>query len=428
MADEKSGPVKPPVLDLKARPAESKPASKPDTAKPDMSKPDTAKPDAAKPDKPATASAAPKPAEPAKPAESVTKPNAAPAAAAERPSPVLAMLGGGVIGLAAAYGLAWAGLWPAPPTPALQPDPRIAQLQVAIPELQTVTQTTQSELAALNQRIGSLETAAPAAGDAAQAPAVDLGAVEADIAALTARVEALGNAAPAGSSDEDLAALRSELSGLSGRVDELGARLGTTEASLQTLNASVADTKAALAEQPADIGAVLQLPLVLSGFEAAFASGRPYETELAALRSAVPNVVVPTAIANSATSGLPRADVITTRFAQVVPDMLAVRPVKANADWQDTAADWFRSVIALRPTGEVEGDDPEAVVARLEAAIGRRDFAAAQTLLASLPAPMVTAAADVPAMVAAQAEASRFLDSLRAEALQGTSGTIGATP
>ena len=423
MADEKSGPVKPPVLDLKARPAETKPASKPDTAKPDPSKSESPKPE-----KPAAASVAPKPAEPAKPTESAARVKVTPPAAVERPFPVLAMLGGGVIGLAAAYGLAWAGLWPSTPAAPLPADPRLAQFQAAIPELQTVTETTQSELAALNQRIGSLETAAPTASATAPAPAVDLGAVEAEIAALAARVDALGSAAPAGGSAEDLATLRSELSGLSGRVDELGARLGTTEASLQTLGTSVADTKATLAQQPADIGAVLQLPLVLSGFEAAFASGRPYETELAALRSAVPNVAMPTAIANGATSGLPRADVIATRFAQVVPDMLAVRPVKADADWQDTAADWFRSMIALRPTGEVEGDDPEAVVARLEAAIGRRDFAAAETLLASLPAPMVSAAADVPAMIAAQAEASRFLDGLRAEALQGTSGTIGATP
>ncbi|KKB85652.1 hypothetical protein VW29_06420 [Devosia limi DSM 17137] len=432
MADEKSGPVKPPVLDLKARPAAAKPASKPDTAKPDAAKPDTTKSEslqseAPKREKPAAASAAAKPAEPAKPNESAAGAKTPPVAA-ERPFPVLAMLGGGVIGLAAAYGLAWAGLWPSAPAAPLPADPRLARFEAAIPELQTVTETTQSEMAALNQRIGALETAGSAADAMAPAPAVDISAVEAEIAALAARLDGLSSAAPVQSGVEELAALRTEMSGLSSRIEELGARLGTTEASVRTLDTSVADTKAALAEQPADIGAVLQLPLVLSGFEAAFASGRPYEAELAALRSAVPDAVVPTIIANGAATGLPRADAIAARFAQVVPAMLAMRPANPDSDWQGTVTDWFRSMIALRPTGAVEGDDPEAVVARLEAAIGRRDFATAETLLGSLPAPMASAAADVPAMIAAQAEAGRFLDSLRASALAGSSGSVGATP
>ena len=99
--------------------------------------------------------------------------------------------------------------------------------------------------------------------------------------------------------------------------------------------------------------------------------------------------------------------------------MLAGRPVAEDASWQDGALDWFRSAIALRPTGEIEGDTPEAVMSRLEGAIARRDFVTAETLLASLPAPMLAAGEDVPALVAEQAEAARFLDGLRASALSG---------
>jgi hypothetical protein len=58
-------------------------------------------------------------------------------------------------------------------------------------------------------------------------------------------------------------------------------------------------------------------------------------------------------------------------------------------------------------------------MSRLEGAIARRDFIAAETLLAALPAPMLAAAGEVPALVAAQADAARFLDTLRARALAG---------
>jgi hypothetical protein len=99
--------------------------------------------------------------------------------------------------------------------------------------------------------------------------------------------------------------------------------------------------------------------------------------------------------------------------------MLAGRPVDATAQWQDGALDWFRSAIALRPTGEIGGESPEAVMSRLEGAVARRDFTSAETLLASLPAPMLAAGGDVPALIGTQAEAAHFLETLRASALSG---------
>lgn len=383
----KSGAVKPPVLDLKAR--ETSASAGPD------------RPEA----KPADGTATTKPRAADKPATAV---------APQRGFPVAATLAGGALGLAAAYGLAWFGLWPTTPVPAPPADPRLTSFATAIPELETVTQTTQAELATLNQRIGALETAEPAAA-APTAEPIDLSTIEADIAALAQRIDSVS--APA--TDTGLDALRTDLAALNARLDELAARLGTAEAGLRDLDTTVTETSATLASQPNDIGAVLQLPLILSGFETAFATGRPYETELSALRAAVPAAEIPTAIANNAAAGLPRPDIIASRFAEVLPAMLAGRPVDAAAQWQDGALDWFRSAIALRPTGEIEGDGPEAVMSRLEGAIARRDFVSAETLLASLPAPMLAAGGDVPALIATQAEAARFLEALRASALSG---------
>ena len=388
-AETKSGAVKPPVLDLKARETAGEQAK-------------------------AGASATPTPDKPSeRPAD---KPRSTPVAEPARPGFAFgAALAGAALGLAAAYGLAWFGLWPAAPQPAPAADPRLAQFAAAIPELETVTQTTQSELAALNQRIAALETAEPPAPAPTGAP-VDLSAIEAEMAALAERVDALP-ATPA--EPVDVSALTAELATLSARLDEVAARVGTAEAGLRDLDTAVSQTTATLAEQPSDIGAVLQLPLILSGLETAFAQGRPFEAELAALRAALPDAGVPTAIANAAATGLTRPDVIARRFDEVLPAMMAGRPADPQAQWQDGALDWFRSMIALRPTGEVEGDTPDAVMSRLEGAVARRDFVAAQDLMQSLPEPMRLAAGDVAPMIAAQAEASGLLDTLRAQALTG---------
>lgn len=397
----KSGPVKPPVLDLKARPAETKPASKAEPKKPEPTKSFDDRP---------------------KPAEATAAKPVTPSPARSRPATGLAFgaaIAGGVIGLGAAYWLAAAGLWPTTPAPAPTPDPRIAQFGSAIPELQTVTDTTQSELATLTRRVATLEAAPAPASSAPAVAATDLGPLESQLAALSTRLDSLA-AEPAAATDTTaIEGLRTEIAGVTTRLDELGARIGSAEANLRTLDTTVAATSETVARQPTDIGAVLQLPLILSGFEAAFASGRPYETELASLRAALPNASVPTDIANAASTGLPRPDVIAQHFADVLPAILAGRPAEPNAGWQDGAVDWFRSAIALRPTGEMEGDTPEAVVSRLEGAIARRDFAAAQTLFAALPAPMLAAAGEVPKLVTQQASAASFLETLRTQALSG---------
>lgn len=424
--EARPGAVKPPVLDLKAR-AVGAEAVKPEPSKSDAGTAGaTSAASAAGASKPAGANAPgtgatgssasadrPKPGD-----KSTEKPK--PKAVVEESSGFGfgAALVGGLLGLGAAYGLAYAGLWPTPPAPVAVADPRLADFGKAIPELETVTQTTQSELATLNQRIAALEQAEPAVAPEAAAP-LDLGGVQSDIAALSARVDSLAEAPATAANSGAVDALRGDFTALGGRIDELAARVGTAEASLRTLEGTVSETSATLAKQPGDIGAVLQLPLILSGLETAFATGRPYETEIATLRAAAPKADIPTLIANQAAQGLTRPDVIAREFDAVLPAILAGRPSDPDAQWQDGALDWLAGAIALRPTGEIDGDTPDAITSRLIGAVERRDFASAQSLLESLPPAMQAAAGDVPALIAEQAQAEAFLQSLRNSALSG---------
>lgn len=410
MTDNKGGPVKPPVIDLSAREG----AAKPETAKAQKSGPTQAKePEAAKPQ------------EKAADAPTAVAPPAAESGASGG-AIALGVVGGGVLGLAAAYALAWSGLWPAPSMDLRLAElarslPQIRQMITGVPDMQTAIAETVAGIDGLDERIAALESrpvpdAAPAiaAGETAASP--DLSAIEEQIAALSGRLDALEVPADGGDT-QGLAALRGSLDTLAAQVSTLETRLGAHEAQLTELGETVGTTQATVAAQPQDLGAAVRLPLVLSALEAAFESGRPFSAEIDAFTRAAPETDVPQTLLDVAGTGLPRAEAVERAFAEALPAVLAGRPSDPGADWQEATLDWFRSALALRPVGDVAGDSPEALAGRLEAAISRDDFIAADELLAALPEPMRQASGDVPRLIALRADAARLLEAARREAL-----------
>lgn len=393
-AAAKTGPVKPPVLEGTARPA--------GTGKPG---------DASTTEKPAEKSAA----------STTSKPTTPSTAARSRVDDHeessggawLAGILGGVIGLGAAYGLAWFGLWPQVQQAPAPADPRLAQFATAIPELETVTGTVQDELSTLTARVGTLE-ASLAEAPVATAPGTDPALAE-QLAALSARLDAL-DAAPGNTVDADtLAGMQSALEAVQSEMSATATQLNAARQQIETLSRNADESTGAEA-------ATMRLPLIFSSLESAFAAGRGYETELAALRQALPETMVPEAIAGRAASGLPRPDDVERQLVAVLPDMLAGRPVNAGANWQDATTDWFRGLIAMRPAGAIEGDGADAIIARLEAAVAQRDFATAEAELTALPAPMRDAAGALADDIASLAAAETFLTQLRARALTGENG------
>jgi hypothetical protein len=395
---EKSGPVKPPVLEGKARPV----GATSSTDKSSGATVETGKPQSG----PKTPPPGPKPTEQSRSEQAGTG------------APWLAALGGGLLGLAGAYGLAWFGLWPAPPQTPPAADPRIAQVAATLPELQTVTNTVQDELSTLTGRVSSLESAMTDLPTTA--PAEETNQLAADLAALADRVDTLTATATSAPVDDAAAAqtaseiesLRQDIAALRQDMNTTSSQLAQAEQQLQGLS----DTASANSSAETELA---RLPLIFSSLESAFATGRPYSAALDALRQAVPNANIPDAIAGHAQAGLPRPDTVASRLHDLIPDILAGRPLGADAGWQDSTMNWFRGVIAMRPAGDLEGEGPEAVVARLELAVASRDFAAARTELEALPPTMQTAATPVAQDIATLADADAFLSALREQALAG---------
>jgi hypothetical protein len=243
---------------------------------------------------------------------------------------------------------------------------------------------------------------------------------------VSSRLDAI--AAGASSSDAEaladtLAQAQSAITGLSARLDALEARRGSTDSALESFRDTLADLQqgfARLQSEESSAKPVADRAVAASGLEAAITTGTPFAAELAAAKAADPALEIPAALEALAASGLPDPDQLVLRFEGLVPAMLAARPGPGGADWQQNAVDWLSGMLAVRPSGETQGDTPEAIISRLEAAMPRHDFAEADRLFAALPPAVRAAAGQVPQDVAAWAAADRVVAGLRAAESTGT--------
>ncbi len=459
MAERKTGPVKPPVIDLEARESVSS-ASEPvaDASAPPVG----GDADAAvepTPEAPAEAVIEPR-SEPAAdtPTEPEPMPDPAPRPDAETwrpptPPPVperkragvpastlaLAIGGGAVAGALLVYLLALAGLLPQ--RQAADPAPALAALSQQQDALAARLDTLPLDDAGLADRVAALEAAAPAGDDPAVAD------LTAQVATLGRRVEALGDGAggaDAAALADTIAALETRLAAIEAQAGEQTAAVADLRAALSTaqddataqgrtiasLQQGLSEARAELAARAGtpvvEMNAALQLPLLLSGLESAFSTGRSFATELASLATLLPEADIPASLRNAAGTGLAAPRAIVADLEAAIPEMLAVRPGTPEATWDQAVGDWLSSLLALRPTGEIAGTTPEAIVTQIEGAVSRGEFQRAVGLFEALPEPMRAAAGRLPADVAAQADAAAFLAAVRAAGI--TVRENGATP
>ncbi|WP_332812672.1 COG4223 family protein, partial [Sphingomonas sp.] len=317
----------------------------------------------------------------------------------------IATVAGGLLGAGLVYGL---GNWlPLPDQRPVIADPAarldatdtsLGEIETRLAAIEEQSKRTQVSLdATIAQLDGGLNEVRQsiAALPAAAAP-VDLTPLETQLKSLEDRVTAIG----AGASSADATALAQTISTIEAGIAELRTqltaldqRVGTTDSAITSLKDEVAATQTAISTQNqtiggADIGPAVRLPLVVSGLESAIGNGRPFAAELAGLKALLPDLAVPGEIEAAATEGLPRPDAVVARFTAEVPNVLAGRAAVSSGDMGEDALEWMKGLLALRPVGEVPGDTPEAIVSRLEAAVGRHDFKAAAELLAQLPPAM----------------------------------------
>lgn len=453
MADKKTGPVKPPILDMKAREnpsgdtGEEKPA--PEKPAPEAARPDTTTgqekagpaPDKGKEipvggkdgERPAAGATKPTPSAPTASGSSpggTAKPNDSGAAAGGRTLPLAATaIAGGLIGLVLAFGLAYWGYWPA--TPAQVDEDATAALEARIAELENTMQAQAQSGGAVSERIEALEagfeeTAANIAslGEAAPQPASDeLEQLAQTVSELSGRVDALGAPSPDAETGVDETAL-SQLESQIADIEAAMGRLEEVEAALTDAQDRLADLEERIADQAdfdalsADRDRLAQLPSALAGLETAIGSGAPFANELAAVSALLPGFTPGDEGQAIAAQGAPTASALLAQFRELIPALIAARPQGQNADWFDTLLDQAAAALALRPTG-ADDSSPAGLIGRTETALEAGDLQAARDLIAAYPADMARIAQPVADGIRARLLARDLLTRAQAGESQG---------
>ena len=320
----------------------------------------------------------------------------------------LSALGGGILGglvaLLLAGGLQWAGIIPSLRT---APAPDLTPLQ--------------SQIDRLTSKVTSMEGAAPPApgnlSDEVEAVrgVVDthgqaLATVQDDYAALKQRVDSLANAVSSGGAGEGagLEALSGRIGDVETQLADLSAKLSVLEGGTSGVDAAALeavrgeagsaaqaakDASDAIAGLKTEIGALQErvagvehdiqsgagnrvaAAIAATALKSAADRGTGFMSELEAYASVSKDDAGVAALRDYAASGVPTLAQLTERFPSVANQIVAAASgVGPDAGIADRLMASARSLVKVRPVGEVEGDDPGAVAARMEVALHDGDL------------------------------------------------------
>ena len=295
--------------------------------------------------------------------EAPTSPDVEPAAAplakspSSRPPQVSTLIAtgiiGGIVALAAAGAMQYAGYLPGASTTA------------------SPAGVTQADLDALKASI--------------PAPAGDSTALEARIASLEQVVAGLKQA-PAGADTAAVEALGAKLDALAKDTADLDSRLqqAAPADAISTLDARLTAAEKKLAE-PRDDVAVAEA-IAASSLKAAAERGGPFATELDTIAAMRPDDPAVTGLKPFAATGAPtRADLLEGFPAAATAMIDATEATTAEDGVIDRLWGSARKMISVRPVGNVPGTDPAAVIARIEDKLKNGDLKGATIEFDALP-------------------------------------------
>lgn len=207
----------------------------------------------------------------------------------------------------------------------------------------------------------------------------------ADTSALEARLAALETAAPAvGGESADVSGLADKIASLEGTVSSLQSERSAQETATADLTRRLNDAEAKLNEPRDDIE--VARAIASAGLKAAVDRGGPFLTELDTLAGVAADDPSVAALKPFAATGVPsRAELLRT-FPDVANSMLAtLNQPDPNQSIVERLTESAYSLVKVRPVGNIEGETPEAVIARMEDKMRNGDLQGAALEWNALP-------------------------------------------
>lgn len=333
---------------------------------------------------------------------------------------------GGVIALAAAGGLQFAGLLGAPGSgaggvPLDGVNGEIAALKSEIAGLKDATANgdaaarmdgLSSGLDQVKADVAALKSAVEQGGAGDAAGLAALGDKVKQIETAVAALGEAGNTAPA-----DLGPLNEKLAGLDAAVKTAGETATAQEGRLSALERSVSqlsDHVEAQAGQPK-----IALAIAASALKAALDRGAPFAAELETFAAISPDAPEIATLRPHAEKGVPtRAEIAAEVAAAANAMVAAAAPVDENAGLLQKLLSSAESLVKVRPIGAVEGAGAPETVARMEVAVNQGDYAKALSEYDTLPEAVKAAGADFAGKLKARIEVEAQVDALIAGAMK----------
>lgn len=231
---------------------------------------------------------------------------------------------------------------------------------------------------ALSADVANLKTQISALQQSQSTPVMDTSALE-------GRLAALENASPAGGADNaTVTALTDKIASLEGTLSSLQSERSGQETTTADLARRLSDAEAKLNEPRDDIE--VARAIASAGLKAAVDRGGPFLTELDTLAGVATDDPAVAALKPFAATGVPsRAELLRT-FPDVANTMLAtLNQPDPNQSIVERLTESAYSLVKVRPVGNIEGETPEAVIARMEDKMRNGDLQGAALEWNALP-------------------------------------------
>lgn len=245
----------------------------------------------------------------------------------------------------------------------------------------------EAAFSALADKVAGIEKTLAEFGQAGNAASVDLTPVNEKLAALEALARSAGDAASA--QESRLAALEQSVSQLSAKVD-------------------------AQASQPK-----IALAIAASALKSAVDRGGPFVAELDTFAAIAPDAPQIASLRPYAEQGVPTRGEIADQMSATANAMIAAaEPADPDAGFLQRLLTSAESLVKVRPIGAVEGAGVPETVARMEVAVNQGDYGSALGEYETLPEPAKAAGADFAGKLKARLEAEAQIDALISSAMK----------
>jgi hypothetical protein len=238
----------------------------------------------------------------------------------------------------------------------------------------------------------------------------------------------------------DFKALSGTVEGLTGEVSTMSETVSSLSDSVTSLEegqaslsedvAGLSETAAALEERvvsneetlsESGAGNTVAKAIAAAGLKSAMDRGTPFMTELEAFASVGGDEEAISSLRDYAADGVPTLTQLIERFGPVANDIVATgQGLDENASVTDRLMSSARSLVQVRPVGNVEGEGPGAIAARIEARLKDGDLAGAIEQWETLPDAAKDVSQDFIAQVRARQTADQLVGSVLTDAMSAT--------